>query len=324
VPQQWQGEERGHRDFIIQQWPSKWSMGAANENEDSEASRMFIWSQRQVQLRSTFCYTVSVRNWLEGLSEKQKNMFFISVMISGLLGMQLIYGLARGKFSPDHCGMTIGLPITFWIFGVLAKRKGNTPESIDLPKVERTLSSVGARNPKVMILRGQQNREYPRPAVYGELVSLSERALADLSEAAVLWFTKTEFLSQKRTNKHAGVVLGLGAILLLVVLGLMQRFKAPDWWLLIVSAVIVFGFAWGFRDQGREQFRADLETTISSDDYLAAKEALSYAYFVQVRRTRGQRFMFNPKEMERRAKSLGIELEEGYRVPGAEGIRVGE
>lgn len=265
-----------------------------------------------------------MRDWLEGLSDKQKNVFFITVMVSGLLGIQLIYCLARGKFSPDQFGLTISLPITFWIFGVLAKRKGNTPEPIDLPAVESALKSVGARHPKVMILRGKQNREFPRPAVYGALISLSEQALTDLTEAAVLWFAKTEFLSQKRTNRHTGLVLGIGAILLLVVLGLMQRFKAPDWWLAIVSAVIVFGFAWGFRDQGREQFRADLETTISPEDYLAAKEALSYAYFVQVRRTRGQRFMFNPKEMERRAQNLGITLEEGYRVPGAEGIRVGE
>lgn len=264
-----------------------------------------------------------MREWFDGLSDRQKNVCFFSFMLTGLLLLQLIYCLARGKFSGDICGMTLGLPVTFWIFGVLAKKKGNTPEPVDLPAVERTLASLGARQPKVMILRGQQNREFPRPAVYGGIVSLSEQAIADLTETAVLWFTKTEFLSQKRTTRHAVVVLGLGAVLLLIVLGLMERFKMPDWWLAVVLAVIACAFAWGFRDQGREQFRADLEVTVSPDDYLAAKEALSYAYFVQIRRTRGQRFMFNPKEMERRAENLGIRLEEGYRVPGAGAVQVG-
>lgn len=235
-----------------------------------------------------------------------------------------LYGLAAGKYPGGMLPGLVAVPFGFYLLGKLNEKRGQAPQPIEIPELAELLIECGARKPHLSILRGKDNREYPRPFIYGEAISISEVALESLSRPALNWFLRTEYRSQKRVFGFFGRTFPGLALVTLPLMGLIERFKVSDWWMLGILAMLVIYFALGFKVEALEQLRADRETTISDEDFLAAKEALSYPFFAQIHRRRGKRFMFNPKELERRAKNLGIELEEGYRVPGAMPIRLGE
>jgi hypothetical protein len=92
-------------------------------------------------------------------------------------------------------------------------------------------------------------------------------------------------------------------------IGLTERPGNPAWEIaLAVAALPLMLIAMVVAGLGA-QFRADGLLTVTEADRVAASEALSYPYFAQLDRKKGQKWLFFRSELRARARRLGVELE---------------
>lgn len=232
-----------------------------------------------------------------------------------------VYYLVAGKWQESTFPMMISMPLAFLTMGYWAQQRTPSEELVNQPELETALHSLGFSKAHVFLLRGS---EHPKPICMNGRVTIPERVLRDYSAPALLWAVKTEYSAAILEIKSVVAWLLLPIIGLLVGMGLVERYHASGWWMLFPGALLVVGWTVGFRVSTKNVENCDLRFTTSEEDRLAAKEALSLPYFDQLKRGPSKKWLFTASTYAARAKNLGITLEEGYRVPGAEGNRVGQ
>jgi hypothetical protein len=266
-----------------------------------------------------------VKEWVKGLSENQRNVFLAACYIAFALLFGTFEGFIAGSIKPSRFIPFLTLPIGIWIFQKFQRADGNSePTRVRIPELEHLLETEGGSSPEIYLLNAPGNRDYPTQLVGRYWVSISEERLNTLSAPALAWQIRTELRAEQRFSARTNRVIAWFLVCILVGFPLGERFKISAWWLMVPVLLVCAFVPYVFRVQSQENARADKKTTVSEEDRLAAKEALSYTYFALSRQKQANTWPESAKHYSERAERLGIVLEEGYRIPGAEGIRVGE
>lgn len=266
-----------------------------------------------------------MKAWTKGLSENQRNVFLAACYIAFALLFGTVEGLVAGSVNPSRFIPFLTVPIGIWIFQKFQRADGNSePTRVRIPELEHLLETGEGSGPEIYLLNASGNRDYPAQLVGRNWVSISEERLKTLSVPALAWQIRAEFRAEQRFSARTHRVIAWLVVCTLVGLPLGERLKLSGWWLLVPVLLVCAFVPYVFRVQSLENARADVETTVSEEDRLAAKEALSYTCFALSRQKPANTWPESARHYSERAERLGIVLEEGYRVPEAEGIRVGE
>jgi hypothetical protein len=242
-------------------------------------------------------------------------------MLIVLLVVEGFYYLVAGKWTESAFPMMFTLPLAFMAMAWWMSRNVKLSQPADIPVVRETLLGLGFKPVLVRIL---ESSEHPKPICQPGSISIPVRVLSACSEDALRWTIKTEYSAVRMETKWTLIWFGIPLICSLVVIALIDRFHASYWWAAIPTGCLALSIVWlsGFSNRNLQEF--DRMFTQTEADRSAAKEALSFPYFDQISRKPIQKWMYTAAAYRARAQNLGITLEEGYQVPGADRIRVVE
>ncbi len=255
-------------------------------------------------------------------SSKSQSLLFVA---GGILSTILVIGLSTfvsGK-PPEGGLIFIGfISVAFFtVLGCLvAFGKNKTPLVSNLPEplnqlVATELKASGLSY--VIVRHGFENKNvkaYPRPMPINNYVTIPERICNDWSPQALCWSIKTDSAASVAFVRKTFFWLLVFMLGILVLVRLLERWKAPGWTVGLAFSLIIVGFVlWGYIGY-KLQLKYDRQFTKTAEDLAAAKEALSYPYFAQSDKKLFTKWMFFRAELTGRAKNLGIELERGFKV----------
>lgn len=232
---------------------------------------------------------------------------FLWFGIGGTLGFALISSIS-GKLSWLTPFLGLGLGLTFLFVYLFGSSGDKTLESGTEPELEE-LIALGHRRGQITISAS----DYPRPVTMGSSLIIPRQVLDTWSPRAIRWWVAVEHQLFER-NKQ---LLGLFCILSLMgLVGVGFGMRQNSIFLVAGSGLVCLFLIILLAIQDRPKVLSiDREVTKTEEDRLAAKEALSNAYFVQVDRPLSKRFMLSASFLKRRADALGITLERGFHVP---------
>jgi hypothetical protein len=259
--------------------------------------------------KTLYCFKMSAQPIAAG----RRNWLFAAGLGLGLPVAYGLYFLGAGK-APSP-GLFIGPLGMFIVVGLLAASAKSGAELAVPPPAEigamlrEELDGIGLGGTRLVYVSRGEGSDFPRPLALNNVVSLSRRVCEDLSPEALAWSVKTDALAMNRFMRWMNRILIPSLFACIFMIGLTERPGIPAWVIaLAVAAVpamliamVVVSFA--------AQFRADRLLTVTEADRAAATEALSYPYFAQLDRKKGQKWLYFRSELRARARRLGIILE---------------
>lgn len=229
----------------------------------------------------------------------------------GALGFTL-YDVIAGNLSWASPVRGLGSGFVFALISVVVTKGIKVPPTGTDPELEEMMARVGIRNPVVTI----DASDDPRPDLAGCGLFIPERVRETWSPQALRWWISVEAKAQlpRASTSYLSPAM--------VVLGIILLALGERWHLNLLfggGAVLIFIAVFGVDQWDRPHVLAiDREVTMTEEDRLAAKEALSNVYFAQVARPLSKRFMLSASFLKRRADALGITLERGFHAPRAD------
>ena len=224
---------------------------------------------------------------------------FLYVLVSNRDGGMSLVGIMLGYF-------TISL-IHHWT----GARKYFGPPTRPLASDRLGAEPAAVHAPGILVT--DQNKPVtPQVESWSSPIIVSSKMLDKLSPHALLWsVTNGSVLARRSKGEWQQLVATV--VLAALASALTERFLLAWYWWAVPVSIIAFGTYLVVRLSQRNQQQADSETTNSEADERAAKEALSFAYFDEIDKSNGNESV-TAKAVKKRATTLGIELERGFKV----------